>query len=273
MLFSKTLSENTLLDRLIGEPSKAHEKTNGNTPMKLKALTALFLCGVLALAGGLLAFAGEQEAPAGELPAASVPEVPSLPAEAPEKAPEEAPEEAPVPEDEPLPPIEAYTPDLVLLSSTAWDDVLGKCVTGEFTSIGDALRALNAPYPLYYPAADGGHLQTYGGGVLILLNNPVMVMDPAKGCSTTYQSIQMNYATASIQNVKITLGYAPDLSAEAYDEVYLSHGNTFYLRGCTNLVNGNSFCTLTGVVEGCLYSVVAYDPEAAKQMIDSLIQA
>ena len=122
-------------------------------------------------------------------------------------------------------------------------------------------------------AADGGHLQTYGGGVLILLNNPVMVMDPAKGCSNTYQSIQMNYATASIQNVKITLGYAPDLSAEAYDEVYLSHGNTFYLRGCTNLVNGNSFCTLTGVVEGCLYSVVAYDPEAAKQMIDSLIQA
>ena len=241
--------------------------------MKLKALTALFLCGALALAGGLLAFAGEQEAPAGELPAASVPEVPSLPAEAPEETPEEAPEEAPIPEDESKTPAEAYTPDLVLLSSTAWDDVLGECVTGEFSSIGDALRALNAPYPLYYPAADGGHLQTYGGGVLILLNNPVMVMDPAKGCSTTYQSIQMNYATASIQNVKITLGYAPDLSAEAYDEVYLSHGNTFYLRGCTNLVNGNSFCTLTGVVEGCLYSVVAYDPEAAKQMIDSLIQA
>ena len=105
------------------------------------------------------------------------------------------------------------------------------------------------------------------------MNNPVMVMDPAKGCSTTYQSIQMNYATATIQNVKITLGYAPDLSAETYDEVYLSHGNTFYLRGCTNLVNGNSFCTLRGVVDGCLYSVVAYSPEAAKQMIDSLIQA
>ena len=269
MFFQKNLSENTLLDRLIGEPSKAYKKTKGNTPMKLKALTALFLCGVLALTGGLLAFAGEQESPA----AVSVPEVSSLPAEAPEETSEEAPEEAPVPEDESKTPAEAYTPDLVLLSSTAWDDVLGRCVTGEFTSIGDALRALNAPYPLYYPAADGGHLQTYGGGVLILLNNPVMVMDPAKGCSTTYQSIQMNYATSSIQNVKITLGYAPDLSAEAYDEVYLSHGNTFYLRECTNLVNGNSFCTLTGVVEGCLYSVVAYDTEAAKQMIDSLIQA
>ena len=108
--------------------------------MKLKALTALFLCGVLALTGGLLAFAGEQESPA----AVSVPEVPSLPAEAPEETPEEVPEEAPIPEDESKTPTEAYTPDLVLLSSTAWDDVLGKCVTGEFTSIGDALRALNA---------------------------------------------------------------------------------------------------------------------------------
>ena len=237
--------------------------------MKLKALTALFLCGVLALAGGLLAFAGEQESPA----AVSVPEVSSLPAEAPEETSEEAPEEAPVPEDESKTPAEAYTPDLVLLSSTAWDDVLGRCVTGEFTSIGDALRALNAPYPLYYPAADGGHLETYGGSVLILLNNPVIVMDPAKGCSTTYQSIQMNYATASIQNVKITLGYAPALSPEDFDGVYLSGEHTFYLKGCTNLVNGNSYCNLVGVVDGCYYSVTAYNPEAAKQMIDSLIQA
>ena len=54
--------------------------------MKLKALTALFLCGVLALTGGLLAFAGEQESPA----AVSVPEVSSLPAEAPEETSEEA---------------------------------------------------------------------------------------------------------------------------------------------------------------------------------------
>ena len=92
--------------------------------MKLKALTALFLCGALALAGGLLAFAGEQEAPAGELPAASVPEVPSLPAE----APEETPEEAPIPEDESKTPTEAYTPDPVLLSSTRSAPVNATCL-------------------------------------------------------------------------------------------------------------------------------------------------
>lgn len=238
--------------------------------MKFKAFTALLLCGTLALAGGLLAFAGEQPAPQEPvIPTSSAPEEPLQTGSAPPEAPEA--EVGTETETEAKP--EVYTPDLVLLSSTAWDNVLGECVTGEFSSIGDALRALNAPYPLYYPAHDGGHTETYGGGVLILLNNPVIVMDPAKGCSTTYQSIQMNYATASIQNVKITLGYAPALSPEDFDGVYVSGEHTFYLKGCTNQVNGNSFCNLVGVVDGCYYSVTAYDAEAAKAMIDSLIQA
>lgn len=240
--------------------------------MKFKAFTALLLCGALVLAGGMLAFAGEQTAPQEPVvPASPSPEEPLQTGSAPAEVPETDAETETETETEAQ--TEVYTPDLVLLSSTAWDDVLGDCVTGEFSSIGEALRALNAPYPLYYPAHDGGHYETYGGSVLILLNNPVIVMDPAKGCSTTYQSIQMNYATASIQNVKITLGYAPVLSPEDFDGVYVSGEHTFYLKGCTNLVNGNSYCNLVGVVDGCYYSVTAYNPEAAKAMIDSLIQA
>ncbi len=166
-----------------------------------------------------------------------------------------------------------YTPDKVILTSSAWDNALGEVVTGEFDSIADALLALNAPYDLYYPAWDGGHLELYGGHQLILLHNPVYVMDPTTGNSSIYPSVQMNYQTDRIICFKIVLGYAPEKAVDTYEDSFLFGDSLFHVSSFTNIVTGESFYTVFGSIDGCYYSISAYSLADAKEMLYSIIKA
>ena len=167
-----------------------------------------------------------------------------------------------------IPTEEIYSPDKVILSSTAWDKSLGECVTGEFETLADALNAAYAEQSLYYPAWDAGHVEAFGDACLILLHNPVSVLDITTGSSTMYPSLQFNYHTGNINHFKITVG-REDLSVPDTEyETYAFGEYTFYLTDFSYQSGGvNAYAT----IDGNYYFLSASSAEDAKRLIDSLV--
>lgn len=233
--------------------------------MKKTTVLALVFCLVFALVGGTFAIA--QEVSEGENAADMTAEEPAEVTEAPEPT-----ESEDVPETE-RPVADAYSPDRVVLTSSAWDESLGECVTGEFDTLADALLAVNSEIPLYYPSWDAGHLDTFGGAMLIILHNPVSVLDMSTGSSTMHASLQFNYHTPQLEYFKIHFGYTDKGAPEGECEAYAFGDYTFYLRAYENVVTGKQGCIAYASIEGCGYQFVAGSVEDAKRIIDSLVRA
>lgn len=241
--------------------------------MKKTTVLALVFCLVFALVGGTFAIA--QEVSEGEnaqsVPLDAVAE--SSDAEIADDLEASKPiESEDVPETQ-QPVTDAYSPDRVVLTSSAWDDSLGACVTGEFDSLADALLAVNSEIPLYYPSWDAGHLDTFGGAMLIILHNPVSVLDMSTGTSTVHASLQFNYHTPQLEYFKIHFGYTGKGDSEEECEAYAFGEYTFYLKTFENVVTGKQGCIAHADIEGCGYQFVAGSIEDAKRIIDSLVRA
>ncbi len=236
--------------------------------MKKTTVLALVLCLAFALVGGTLAIAQEVSEGGNEAGvSADMSAVVSA-----EDARATPIEREDVPETE-QPVTDAYSPDRVVLTSTAWDDSLGECVTGEFDTVADALLAVNSEIPLYYPSWDAGHLDTFVGAMLIILHNPVSVLDMYTGSSSTHASLQFNYHTPQLDYFKIHFGYTDKGAPEGECEAYAFGDYTFYLTTYENVVTGNQGCIAYATIEGCGYQFVAGSVEDAKRVIDSLVQA
>lgn len=237
--------------------------------MKKTTVLALVFCLVFALAGGTFAIA--QEVSEGENATDASAEISAEDAPAADETVTQA-ESENIPETQ-QPVTDAYSPDRVILTSSAWDDSLGECVTGEFDSLTDALLAVNSDVPLYYPSWDAGHLDTFGGAMLIILHNPVSVLDMSTGTSTVHASLQFNYHTPQLEYFKIHFGYTGKGDSEEECEAYAFGEYTFYLRAFENVVTGKQGCIAHADIEGCGYQFVAGSIEDAKHIIDSLVRA
>lgn len=252
--------------------------------MKKTTVLALVLCLVFALVGGTFAIA--QEISEGENSADVSAEISAEDATATDETvtltesedATAADETVTLTESEDVPATEqpitdAYSPDRVVLTSSAWDESLGECVTGEFDTVADALLAVNSDIPLYYPSWDAGHLDTFGGAMIVILHNPVSVLDMSTGTSTVHASLQFNYHTPQLEYFKIHFGYTDKGAPEGACEAYAFGEYTFYLSMYEDITSGKQCCIAYATIEGCGYQFVARSVEDAKRIIDSLVRA